>query len=127
MCLRVWGGSRAPRKFVNQEHYGVWLSQLRYFGRNLGSDRDDNHARVLPRSPGQIKRTLMPRSAPSCRCQHAISPELGKDNRMRPACDSCSGPDAVPNWNRSGCSNSFYCSACISDPALATAERALLC
>jgi hypothetical protein len=25
----------APRKFVNQEHYGAWLSQVRYIGRNL--------------------------------------------------------------------------------------------
>jgi hypothetical protein len=24
----------APRKFANQDHYSVWLSQLRYFGRN---------------------------------------------------------------------------------------------
>jgi hypothetical protein len=24
----------APRKFVNQQHYSVWLSQVRYFGRN---------------------------------------------------------------------------------------------
>jgi hypothetical protein len=24
----------APRKFINQDHYSVWLSQLRYFGRN---------------------------------------------------------------------------------------------
>jgi hypothetical protein len=26
----------APRKFVNQEYYGAWLSQVRFFGRNLG-------------------------------------------------------------------------------------------
>jgi hypothetical protein len=30
----VWGGVAAPRKFVNQEHYRAWLSQVRYFGRN---------------------------------------------------------------------------------------------
>jgi hypothetical protein len=28
----------APRKFVNQRHYGVWLSQVRYFGRNRKSE-----------------------------------------------------------------------------------------
>ena len=24
-----------PRKFVNQKHYSAWLSQIRYFGRNI--------------------------------------------------------------------------------------------
>jgi hypothetical protein len=87
------------------------------------------HAPILPDRTSQRHRSARswPRSAPSCRCQHAISPGLGKDNRMRPACHSCSGPDVFPNWNRSGRSNSLLLfRACISDPALPTAERALL-
>jgi hypothetical protein len=27
----------APRKFLNQERYSAWLSQVRYFGRTLDS------------------------------------------------------------------------------------------
>jgi len=44
--LRLWGGSRPPRKFVNQEHHSAWLSRVRYVGGAIdGPNPVNNHAR----------------------------------------------------------------------------------
>jgi hypothetical protein len=46
LCACGCGATVAPpRKFMEQEHYSAWLSQVRYFGSNRRSHPVDNHAR----------------------------------------------------------------------------------